>query len=1309
MPRRTLVALVSAALIASLAAVGAPAASAAPEAPLQPWSVVDGDGDVQLSWPSADGASAYSVQVASDQTFASGSLVTTVSTFNRTWVLPHEWSTGAGRTLYWRVASYGSATTASTLGAYSEPVQLDLEPSDVPALTGPGSPLGGTVTYPDPVVFEWQPVAGAQLYRLQYASDAAFSSDLQTVTTTATSYAPAAPLAREAGGAPITWHWRVQSVNYTGTTSGVAGAYSQPWTFRVDWPAETAQPTLLSPASWTPGAPGLSDIKLTWTPVDGASKYEVVIGVARSDDGLSVTSPITTASGITPFTTWVPTVTFTDRNLFWQVIPYDRAGNRGTASEVWQFRKLWGGQTGPQTAVDAAATYPEPLVGGTPAAPQAMSIDDFELSWAPVPRATLYEVQVVPTNGNARLTCRTASTSATIIGHVASGSGTPEDLVGQSTCLWNSNAAYRVANGGTYTWRVRAVDYSGDETTQLAGSNPTGTLVSAWSDPEEEGQDARERWITVTAPHASTATTAEPDTAAWAGGSAVAGQPSPVFSWNSARYLKNVGTVEAPDPQLVPVDGYEVTVALNPDMTNVVSITRTPSTRLRINGVFGDNETGMPYYWQVRPLLTSNWTNAWTYTAGGSATKPSWTKASTATSFYPDPTLSQTTSADGTITFAWQPQAVTGRADGGSRGYQVSVTTSAGQSKGTQKVEYPYFVALDPITKKPLANGSYKLKVAPLDANGTPGRPSPERDFTVATPAPSAHTARAAAGSAQLAWSTDATATRFELQYWNVASPASVTSVSAVGATNLTQTAYTVADLGAGTYAWRVRSVDAAGNASGWSTDDAFTIAERRPPHRTELDQVLPSSNRVLDWEPVAGVSRYLVQVATTSGGLTAAPVVETVASSFAPTTAVAFGTPYYWRVRAVAEKYGTTARPILGESAEGLVYTKTPPAAPTAGTPTLSTDGLTFTWTPLTGAGTGTSPDEPLEYVVRYRVKQTPEVEWTLLSPSTATSIAVMGLMTSTIYQFEVAGLTSEGQGAWSKTQEKATVSVPGSPTGLVATSKLDSIDVSWTRPTSAGTPLTAQVLRYRLTSDDTWTTVALSASAARYTITGLSGAQTYRIEVAGVSLVGEGAPAATEQIAVGRAGAPQQLVATRGDRQVKLAWQSPASLGGDTLTDYAVQMRTYSTTTKTWSAWTTRTTTSARSATVLSLTNGVKHEFRVYARTVVAGDGLPSAAVAATPAGKPSAPTGVKAVAYTGKVVVSWTKPATNGSTLSGYQVKYSLNGTTWYAMPKVAATTTSTTLKTVKGKTYWFRVTALSNIGSSPASATVKVVAK
>jgi len=96
--------------------------------------------------------------------------------------------------------------------------------------------------------------------------------------------------------------------------------------------------------------------------------------------------------------------------------------------------------------------------------------------------------------------------------------------------------------------------------------------------------------------------------------------------------------------------------------------------------------------------------------------------------------------------------------------------------------------------------------------------------------------------------------------------------------------------------------------------------------------------------------------------------------------------------------------------------------------------------------------------------------------------------------------------------------------------------------------------------------------------------------------------------------------------------------------------------------------------------------------------------------PAGKPLAPTSVAVKVSSGKAVVTWTKANANGSALTGYVLKYSTNGKTWYTKTSPKATATSYTWsKPTKNKTYYVRLYAKNALGTSPASATVKFVGK
>jgi len=1304
--RRSIAAATTAALVSALVAGLAPAAHAVDvTSPNQKPADVASSGDVRLSWDSSAGAVAYAVQIATDTTGAASSLVTSVTgDRNLTWVPPTTIQSTADRTLYWRV---GSQSTASAAPVYSGYQAFDLPALATPTLVAPGSDLGGSVVYPTPVTFAWQPVPGAQSYTVEYSSEGFPTGSAVATTTTATTFTPSTPLARTSGGDAITWSWRVRANFYVGTSTPLTGAFSDPYFFTIGWPASASQPVLASPDA---GA-SLSDVKLAWNSVPGAASYKVVVGVSKSDDGTAVTGEVTAAEGTTTATTFVPAVALLDQNYFWQVVPLDFAGNAGVASEVRQFRKVWGSQTTASTTADQAVTYPVPLVGGqTSATATTMTLDDFSLAWQPLPRATMYQVEVYPTNGDPVLTCMTASTSATIVAKHVAGTGSSSSLVGGAACLWASTSAKRIQVGGTYRWRVRGIDYSGSATTAMTTALPTGTLWSDWSDPQDAGKPERARFVTVVPGTTPTQVAlAQPDLGAWAQESTeAAGRPSPEFTWSAAA----VQTGSEPDT-FAPPSGYEVRIALNESMTNVVASELTPSTTMRVNGVFQDNQTDLPYYWQVRPFTANNdgWSDI-TYVGDWSAVHPSWTKVSTATSFFASPSTDAdhlqpvTTSADGTVLLSWQPQFLTAPGDGGSRGYQITVKKSDSSTVGSKKVEYPWYVAADPSTGKPLAAGSYKFVVQPLDANGTAGRPSAELPFTIEAPAPTVTPVGSAPSGAvrtsvSLQWTAAAPAVRYNVQYWNVATPDTKVTV---GGTTVKQSAITVADLQPGEYRWHVQSVDTAGNVSAWSVDSPFTIARQTPVPTTTPGAVLGTTERVLSWEPVAGASRYAVQI--TSG--TSTTSYETRATSFAPTTDLAYGTTYSWTVVPLGEKYGTSASRIaLGESAARTFMVRTLPGVPTAPTLDIAGTGLAVSWPALSGAARGT--EGTVSYVVRYRPQATPEATWVERPAVTGTSLTISGLRVGTIYEVSVAARNSEGQGGWSTTRTKATAGVPAAPTTLRAASGLRAVGLSWRAPASA-LPITGYSLRWRPLSSSTWTTKTLGASTVAYTITGLS-QTTYRVELRAVSAAGSSLPATADQVSYAQASAPRSLVVKRGDRTATATWSAPSSLGGSSLQGYTVQRSQYSSTEKTWSSWATVATTSATTRTVKmsNLVNGTRYQVRILARTSV-GNGTTTSGVSVTPAGKPKAPTSVKVTTAKKKAKVSWKKVASNGSTISSYKIQYSTNGTSWKTLKSVKGTSSSYTwTKGKKGKSYYVRVIAYNGVGASTASSKVKFTAK
>jgi len=94
---------------------------------------------------------------------------------------------------------------------------------------------------------------------------------------------------------------------------------------------------------------------------------------------------------------------------------------------------------------------------------------------------------------------------------------------------------------------------------------------------------------------------------------------------------------------------------------------------------------------------------------------------------------------------------------------------------------------------------------------------------------------------------------------------------------------------------------------------------------------------------------------------------------------------------------------------------------------------------------------------------------------------------------------------------------------------------------------------------------------------------------------------------------GTPTSLSASGGNAQASLTWTAPASNGGTAITDYAVQFSSDS-----GSTWTTFAdgTSTATSATVTGLTNGVAYVFRVAAVNAIGAGPYTSASSSVTPA---------------------------------------------------------------------------------------------
>lgn len=166
--------------------------------------------------------------------------------------------------------------------------------------------------------------------------------------------------------------------------------------------------------------------------------------------------------------------------------------------------------------------------------------------------------------------------------------------------------------------------------------------------------------------------------------------------------------------------------------------------------------------------------------------------------------------------------------------------------------------------------------------------------------------------------------------------------------------------------------------------------------------------------------------------------------------------------------------------------------------------------------------------------------------------------------------------------------------------------------------------------------------------------------------------------------------------DTSVSLSWTAPTA-NGDAITNYIVEFSTDS-----GVSWTTfsHQASSSTSITVTGLSRGITHLFRVSAVNGQ-GAGSTSASASATPQVRPVAPVGINVTRPTStSLTLSWSAPDNGGSTITGYQIRYSSNGgSTWSNPVNTGSISTSYTVSGLStGTSYVFQIAAINSVGKS-----------
>jgi titin len=291
-------------------------------------------------------------------------------------------------------------------------------------------------------------------------------------------------------------------------------------------------------------------------------------------------------------------------------------------------------------------------------------------------------------------------------------------------------------------------------------------------------------------------------------------------------------------------------------------------------------------------------------------------------------------------------------------------------------------------------------------------------------------------------------------------------------------------------------------------------------------------------------------------------------------------------------------------------------PGAPTSVAGTAGNSQVTLSWSAPSSSGGGPVTD----YVVQYSLDS--GTSWTTFNDGTSSSTGavVTGLANGTVYVFRVAAVNSLGTGNYSSSSAGITPdnSPPGTPTALTATGWNTFVELNWTAPANnGGNAITDYIIQYSTDGGSNWTTFTDGTSAlTSATVTGLVNGTSYTFRVSAVTSAGSsnyGTNSSSVTPSNNPPGAPESLVASAGNTQASLSWGTPASNGGNPITDYTIQFSSNSG--STWETFSDGIST-VTSATVNGLTNGTAYIFRVAAITSAGTGDFSASSPSVTPA---------------------------------------------------------------------------------------------
>ncbi|OGS36050.1 MAG: hypothetical protein A2293_05950 [Elusimicrobia bacterium RIFOXYB2_FULL_49_7] len=1193
-----------------------------------------------LSWNVVSTATAYTLQVSTDSTFA-GSMICNQSGLTAT----SQTVSGLSYTTlyYWRVSATNSAGTGSwsVVNGFTTILKA-------PSLVAPGNGALGQAVSLD---LQWNAVATASSYALQVSTDSTFSVSLFFNQSGLTDTAQ-----RISGLSNNTiYYWRVKAINPGGASD---------WSARYRLTTLLAAPVPISPLDKSTNQ--AVSLTLKWNTVTSATSY----GLQVSTDSTFSTSMTYNQNGLTTSSQTISALA-NSTSYFWRVNATN-AGGTSVWSDIFHF-----------STVLAAPSLVSPATGAT-AQPTTLTF-----SWNTVSAASSYTLQV-----------STVSTLTTYVYNqsgIASTSQAVEGLSNNTVYYWRVSASN---TGGASAWSTAyklttliappAAPVLASPLNSAIGQAVSLSLkwyasTSATSYGLQVSTDSTFatgfvcNFSGLTLLYQALSGLSNNTVYYWRVNATNAGG---ISHWSDFNRFTTVTLVPPAVPTLSIPANNTVNQSLSPMLSWMTSSSATSySLQVSVDSIFSGtyvyNQNGLTSIAQTITGLLNNRVYFWRVNASNANGTSSWSTPYRFMTMIGSPELNRP--LNGVL---GQPLALELEwgAVSAATSYHLQVSTDSTFAK-TIFYSQAGLTGLSQTLSGIANNTKYYWRVSATNPNGT-GNWSSVHNFTtvIGSPIPAlpVNSSVNQAVSLKLSWNTVPTATSYGVQ---ISQDSTFTGPMTYGQVGLTTAYLTLSGLSANTtYYWRVNAANAGGTGE-WSVAFHFTTLPAAPvpvsPVNNALNQPLLLT---LKWNPAESATAYSLQVATDTVFLTSVMVnLSGLTVLEQNISGLANNKTYYWRVCAT-NLNGT------GNWSSKYAFT-TRISAPTPVSPsnnaTNQTTSLKLSWNTVataTSYGIQVSSDSTFAVSVVYGQ--------TGLSVANQT---VTGLLYSTTYYWRVNATNAGGTSEWSAANSFRTATA-----APVVISPINSVTQSVTFQWDTVQNATSYCLQ--VSTDSAFQSGVVfnqsGLSYTAYTITTLSAGMVYYWRVNATNATGTSIWSAMSRFTT--ISAPPTLLspvdnATEIPVILTLKWSAEA-----TALSYSVQVSTDST-----FVTSSMNTLSANFIALSGLKNNTRYFWRV--KTTNAGGTSYWSAVNrfTTIVTTPVAPTLSETAGGSLTITLSW-DPVENATTYTLQISKDSLFSSVSIVYDENGIDTTFQTVSGLTGNViYYWRVNATNAAGTSPWS--------